>query len=117
MPYADKFQLHIYAALAEQERDFISARTKAALQAAKERGVKLGGLRDKTMKRNVAIQQKADREAEKLMKVIGPLREAGETLASIASTLNQNGVFTSRGGKWSAKQVSRVIDRGALVNA
>ena len=38
MPYADKFQLHIYAALAEQERDFISARTKAALQAAKARG-------------------------------------------------------------------------------
>lgn len=30
MPQADKFQLHIYAALAEQERDFISARTKAA---------------------------------------------------------------------------------------
>ena len=43
MPYADKFQLHLYAALAEQERDFISARTKAALQAAKARGVKLGG--------------------------------------------------------------------------
>lgn len=34
MPQADKFQLHIYAALAEQERDFISARTKAALKAA-----------------------------------------------------------------------------------
>ncbi|MBO6813568.1 MAG: recombinase family protein [Rhizobiaceae bacterium] len=111
MPYADKFQLHIYAALAEQERDFISARTKAALQAAKERGVKLGGLRDKTMKRNVAIQQKADREAEKLMKVIGPLRRAGHTLASIANTLNQNGVSAARGGAWSAKQVSRVLER------
>lgn len=32
MPYADKFQLHIYAALAEQERDFISKRTSAALR-------------------------------------------------------------------------------------
>ena len=42
MPYADKFQLHIYAALAEQERDFISQRTKAALKSAKERGVRLG---------------------------------------------------------------------------
>ena len=31
MPYADKFQLHIYAALAEQEREFISLRTKQAL--------------------------------------------------------------------------------------
>ena len=42
MPFADKFHLHIYAALAEQERDFISARTKAALAAAKQRGVRLG---------------------------------------------------------------------------
>ena len=111
MPQADKFQLHIYAALAEQERDFISARTKAALQSAKERGVKLGGLRDKTMKRNAAIQEKANREAEKLIKVIRPLREAGETLTSIASSLNENGVSTSRGGAWTAKQVSRVLER------
>ena len=35
MPSADKFQLHIYAALAEQEREFISQRTKAALREAK----------------------------------------------------------------------------------
>ena len=38
LPNADKFQLHIYACLAEQERDFISQRTKSALQSAKERG-------------------------------------------------------------------------------
>lgn len=116
MPYADKFQLHIYAALAEQERDFISARTKAALKAAKARGVKLGGLRDKTMKRNAAIQDKANTEAEKLMKVIKPLREAGQTLASIASSLNENGVLTSRGGTWTAKQVSRVLERSVKVH-
>ena len=42
MPSADNFQLHIYAALAEQERAFISLRTKQALQIAKARGVKLG---------------------------------------------------------------------------
>ena len=42
MPYADRFQLHIYAALAEQERLFISQRTTAALHAAKARGVRLG---------------------------------------------------------------------------
>jgi DNA invertase Pin-like site-specific DNA recombinase len=38
----DSFVLHIYAALAEQERKMISQRTKAGLQAAKERGVRLG---------------------------------------------------------------------------
>ena len=111
MPYADKFQLHIYAALAEQERDFISKRTKEALRAAKARGVKLGGLRDKTMKRNEALMAKADREAEKVLKVIKPLREAGQTLSAIAEALEDMGVKTSRGGRWTAKQVSRVLAR------
>ena len=40
---ADPFMLHIYAALAEQERRMISTRTKVALAAAKARGVSLGG--------------------------------------------------------------------------
>lgn len=113
MPHADNFQLHIYAALAEQEREFISKRTKAALQVAKERGKKLGGLRDKTMKRNEAIQEKAKAEAEKVMKVVGPLRNAGQTLSTIAGTLNDMEVKTSRGGEWTAMQVKRVLDRTA----
>lgn len=111
MPHADKFQLHIYAALAEQERDFISARTKAALAAAKARGTKLGGLRDKTGARNVAIQEKARREAGPAWGVIGPMRDAGQSLAAIAGALDGAGVATSRGGRWTAKQVSRIIER------
>lgn len=111
MPQADKFQLHIYAALAEQERTFISERTKAALKAAKDRGVQLGGLRDKTMKRNEAIQTKANAEAERLMRIIGPLKASGQTLSAIAETLDTMQVPTSRGGKWTAKQVSRVLER------
>ena len=111
MPLADKFQLHIYAALAEQERTFISERTKAALKAAKARGTKLGGLRDTTMKRNIALQAKARTEAERVMKVVGPMRRSGATLAAIATTLNETGISTSRGGSWTATQVSRVIDR------
>lgn len=111
MPQADKFQLHIYAALAEQERTFISERTKAALKAAKGRGVRLGGLRDKTMKRNEAIQQKADAEAAKVMRIVGPLRASGQTLSAIAETLDSMNIPTSRGGKWTPTQVSRVLDR------
>jgi DNA invertase Pin-like site-specific DNA recombinase len=111
MPHADKFQLHIYAALAEQERDFISKRTKAALAVAKSRGVKLGGLRDKTMKRNAAIQEKAVAEADRVLKIIGPLHRDRLSLHAIADRLNANAVPTSRGGRWTAKQVSRVLAR------
>ncbi len=111
MPHADTFQLHIYAALAEQEREFISKRTKAALDAAKQRGTKLGGLRDATMRRNAAIQDKAETEARRYIKVIGPMRSAGKSLADIAAALNEQGVKTSRGATWSAMQVSRVLKR------
>lgn len=111
MPMADKFQLHIYAALAEQERDFISRRTKDALRAAKARGKKLGGLRDKTMQRNKAIQAKANSEAARVLKIIKPMRDSGETLAAIAEALDTMQVATSRGGKWTAMQVKRVMAR------
>ncbi len=111
MPHADKFQLHIYAALAEQEREFISIRTKAALKEAKARGVKLGGVRDKTMKRNAVVQANAKERAEKVKGLIEPLREAGKSLREIAAELNKAGVKTARGGEWQASQVKRTIDR------
>lgn len=111
MPNADKFQLHIYAALAEQEREFISARTKAALAEAKAKGVKLGGLRDKTMKRNEAIQANAAARAERVSKTVLPLRAQGSSLRQIADALNSSGVPTARGGKWQASQVQRVLMR------
>jgi DNA invertase Pin-like site-specific DNA recombinase len=112
LPRADKAMLHMYAVMAEMERDFISARTKAALAVAKSRGSKLGGLRDKTLKRNEAIQEKAAGEARKLMATISPMRDGGATLTQIADALTANGVKTSRGGSWTATQVARVIERG-----
>ncbi len=111
MPNADNFQLHIYAALAEQEREFISARTKAALVEARRRGTKLGGLRDKTMKRNAAVQANASARAEKVSGIILPMRETGKPLREIAEHLNRAGVETARGGRWQASQVKRVLAR------
>lgn len=111
MPHADKFQLHIYAALAEQERDFISTRTKQALASAKARGVKLGGLRPNTRTRNVEASQAADAAAQKVASIIVPLRDAKATLATIAEALNAANVPTQRGGKWYATTVKNALDR------
>lgn len=111
MPNADRFQLHIYAALAEQEREFISQRTKQALQAAKARGVKLGGMRDATMQRNVALSQYTDAFAEKHRGLLEGLVAQGKSLRSMASSLNASGLKTTTGKEFTAVQVSRLIDR------
>lgn len=108
MPHADKFQLHIYAALAEQERDFISVRTKAALQAAKARGVKLGGDRSGALSKANAIRgQAADAEAAKVMEIIKPMRDGGRSLQYIADRLND----WMPGCNWSPMKVKRAIER------
>lgn len=111
MPYADKFQLHIHAALAEHERTFISERTKAALKAAKARGVKLGGMRDPLMKRNAVMKENADDFAQSISPIIKSMRASGETLANIAQALNTSGTPTPRGGQWTSTAVKRVLDR------
>jgi DNA invertase Pin-like site-specific DNA recombinase len=111
IPMASKMELHLYAMLAEQERDFISLRTKAALVEAKARGVKLGGLRPKTEKRNEAIQAGADASAQKVAALLVPMKAAGKTLREIAFALNASGITTSRGNQWSASQVMRTLER------
>lgn len=111
MPHADKFQLHIYAALAEQEREFISLRTKAALREAKERGVVLGGMRDATMRRNVVLKANADDRASKFAGVVLPLVEAKASLRTIAAALNEAGLKTPRGSSWHAISVKRLVER------
>lgn len=111
MPDADPFMLHLYAALAEQERHFIGQRTKAALAAAKARGVKLGGLRPTTAQRNATLAEEADRHAERVRSIILPMREAGASLRRIAEALNDAGTPTARGGRWGAATVANVLER------
>lgn len=111
MPYADKFQLHIYAALAEQEREFISRRTKAALVEAKARGTALGGLREGTAQRNEAARSKADEFAHKVVPTIRARKAAGATLAAIADEFNALGVATARGGAWHPSTVRNAMMR------
>lgn len=101
MPHASDFQLHIFAALAQEERRMISARTKEALQAAKRRGVVLG-----TNGKKLAATRK--REAEDFgnlaKQVIGP---AWPTLSysEIARRLTAKNFKTRNGGTWCAQTV------------
>lgn len=112
MPNADKFQLHIYAALAEQERDFISKRTIAALREAKARGVVLGGNRGNIDKANEAASAKAKNDAEQYRGQIQLIVDSGVcTMKGIAEKLNGLGLVTVRGGKFQATQVKRLMDK------
>ena len=116
MPNADKFQLHIYAALAEQERDFISARTKAGLAAARERGVKLGGLRANTATRNDAARQRAQAGSEPLRPVLAALwrQEPRPSLRTVAKALARLQVTTKAGQPWSPSTVKLHLQRLGL---
>jgi DNA invertase Pin-like site-specific DNA recombinase len=110
-PGVDPFLLHIYAALAEKERALISQRTKAALAAAKARGVKLGNPRgfarpqDSKAGRD-AQSAAADERAHALASTIEALKAEGVTSANaLAQALNARSIATARGGKWTARSV------------
>ena len=111
LPNADKVMLHIYAVMAEAERDFISKRTKAALSEAKKRGVVLGGRRKGAEARHKAVKLQADKDAQRVVGLIKPLRDANKTLQEIADSLNASGVPTARGSKWYPISVKRVLER------
>jgi DNA invertase Pin-like site-specific DNA recombinase len=111
----DPFMLHIYAALAEKERRLISQRTKAALKAAKARGVRLGNpqLAEAQSVGAARVRAEADRFAATVLPVIREAQSAGATsLRAIADILNARGVRTARGGKWAATQVRDILRRG-----
>jgi DNA invertase Pin-like site-specific DNA recombinase len=132
MPNADSLQLHIYAALAEQERQFISQRTKDALKSLRNRAAN-GHVEamKAVMNRNVALalgRTEVNREkgqeaiARRVHAFQGQIEHhiqaclytKVDTLVGVAACLNDKGVKTPRGGEWSATQVKRVMDRLGL---
>jgi DNA invertase Pin-like site-specific DNA recombinase len=119
-PQANRLTVHILAAVAEHERELISARTKAALAAAKARGVRLGGtpenLKDRaqgTARSAVVRRERAERRAADLRPLIAAIQAGGATsLRAIAAELTRRGIPTPRGtGAWRAMQVRRVLER------
>lgn len=109
-PDADRFTLHLEAALAEREARVISERTKAALAAAKRRGVVLGA-----NGRTLAVRNRAE-AVERVAPMAGrltALRGEGLSLRRIASTLNAEGVSPpgASGGVWHPATVQRALER------
>jgi len=115
-PNVEPFMLHLWAALAEQERTMISQRTRDALAAKKATGFALGNRTnlDEAQERGRAITvQKADQHAQNVLPIIEDIRTKGAltTLRDIAEALNSRGIKTARGGQWHATSVKRLIER------
>jgi hypothetical protein len=109
MPTANRLTVHILAAVAEEEARAISARTKAALASAKERGIRLGA---NGAVLSVQNRQEAAKRAEYLKAVVGTLQAAGfDTVRSLAQELNKRGIQTAQNRKWHATSVHRLLKR------
>ena len=109
-PHANRFTIHILAAVAEEQRQRISDATKAALQAAKQRGVVLGN-HGKVL--SVANRKAAQDFAHQLSPVLRRLERRGITsVRAISAELNRKGVPTfHEGGKWHPSTVHTLISR------
>jgi DNA invertase Pin-like site-specific DNA recombinase len=113
----DPFMLHLWAALAEKERNVIAQRTRDALARKKAAGALLGNRTNlseaQASGRQVQVDQALARAAN-VLPVIREIQGAGcSTLREIAAALNRRGIQTPRGGTWTAMAVKRVMDRAA----
>ncbi|MCA6232122.1 MAG: recombinase family protein [Phenylobacterium sp.] len=114
---AGRFMLTMFAAVAELEAGMISQRTKAALEAAKARGVKLGnpqlqpGTPATAKAASDVARAKAATKARDVMPYVEAAQKAGaSTLQQIAQALEARGVRAPRGGtRWAPAQVARVM--------
>ena len=126
-PAANRFTIHVLAAVAEHEASQISDRTRAALAAAKRRGVKLGsarpdhwsgregsraeGQRKATASAAVAKRERARQAYSDLAPFIRERSESGTSLQQIADALNAEGHTTRTGSAFGKVQVKRILDR------
>jgi DNA invertase Pin-like site-specific DNA recombinase len=118
---ATRFTLHILAAVAEHGAAMISPRTKAALAAARGRGVKLGGRREGcptgSPRGTEAVVRAADEFARQVAPMALTMRQEGLSLRQIGAALTDSGIRTARGGAWSADAVRQVLLRAGPAGA
>ena len=124
-PHANTLTIHILAAVGQEEARAISARTKAALEAAKARGTPLGSSRpghwEGREDRRTAGQKKATEKAAKLKKekrladvadllpTLKELKEEGRSLRAIATEMESRGTTSPTGTPWNPMMVMRLL--------
>jgi DNA invertase Pin-like site-specific DNA recombinase len=112
LPSADRFTVSILACVAERERLLIAERVRSGLAIAKARGVKLGSanILNVRLKGQEAIQARKMAFAHEAIQPIREIQSTGvQSLNKISQYLNLRGIRGARGGKWTAKAVSRTI--------
>jgi DNA invertase Pin-like site-specific DNA recombinase len=102
----------------DKERRLISERTKAALAAAKARGVRLGNctggvhLRGLSNDAVASIKDKTDEHARSIQPMIDAITGRGIKSANgIAKALNEAGIPTIRGRQWTERSVLNLMQR------
>lgn len=104
-PHATPLTIRILAAVAQEEREQIGKRVKAALTAAKARGVKLGGVQ-------AGLREEINTFDESILPVVQSIIDSGTTSATgIARELNNRAIRTRKGSMWQAVQVQRLLQR------
>lgn len=109
MPNANKVMIQMHAVMSEWERDQISERTKAALAAAKARGVVLGATGSSNLRRHTEQRQEAAKAfRERLKPVLDGFVAQGLSRRAMVERLNALGITAPRGGRWSLNQLHRM---------
>ena len=112
MPNANRFMIHIYSAVAEEEARMISERTKNALKACKARGIDIGASGRLLAARH---KQLARERAEHYREVVVQLRSSGlTTVRALRDALNQRKVSSPGGGRWHVRNTFLLLRRLGL---
>jgi len=112
MPEANKVMIQMHAVMSEWERDQISARTKAALAAARARGVQMGRAGPANLRSNLDERKRvADQFAANLQGLVEGCRQRGLSQRMMVIEFNKVGVPAPQGGQWSLCQIQRVLRR------
>jgi len=119
-PKANRLVLTIISAISEYEAGLIRQRTKAALQVKKEQGCQLGKPENlmHNLDKAIANSRKTNQEKarnnpnnKRAVAILRSLANKTTNYSEMARVLNDEGFLTSRGGRFSAKQVSILLNR------